>query len=142
MIQCKSFINWNCQKLNLSKHLYSEHKVKYAFNKQNLTREEMQPDIQWRNCCSFKLCYQNKHRRVLPGVDRDTRSLDSRFWFDQPASQCKNPARQELEISLYFKAKIFIRPISWQLGALVDAGLVQIILEVKNNSVTDCHNCH
>ena len=60
----------------------------------------------------------------------------------QPVSQCKNPARQELKISLYFKAKIFIRPISWQLGTLVDADLVQIILEVKNNSVTDCHNCH
>ena len=63
----------------------------------------------------------------------------------KPGSQCrcKNPARQELKISLYFKAKIFIRPISWQpWQPVVDAGLVQIILEVKNNSVTVCHNCH
>ena len=43
------------------------------------------------------------------GVDRDTRWLDSRFRFDQPASECKKLARQELAISLYFKAQIFIR---------------------------------
>ena len=79
-----------------------------------------------------------------PGLTgtRGRLTADSDLTSHQPARQCKNPARQELEISLYFKAKIFIRPISWQLGTLVDADLVQIILEVKNNSVTDCHNCH